>query len=784
MKRSLLLILLAIGFTASSSTAQWSEIPQLPVELNWPMTAMFNGTVYAFGGLTSASNAVSNAVYTYTPGDAAWKKLTVAMPIGKFAGYAGIVGGKIYLVGGSISTGVEGTTYAFDPVAATFTAKKAIPTKTSFFAGAAINGKIYVVNGSLGSFTGNDVNLVQIYDPTADTWTNAGTTPSFTSRLSASAVVNGNIYISGGLITNAGFYTGKTWKGVPSSTDVAWTEVSAIPFVAAQMTGGTAGGKFVVTGGRGPSSPANYANTYLYDEGSDMWTTSYGLPVVSTNSGNLVGTGNDIYLVGNYQNQRAFKFTLSTAQLPSAVLNVNTVLINANQNTTKQIFFGAENIGVVPLTVGVTIPDSIKSWLSASNQSVDPFQSISFTLKASAGTMAVGLYKGTVTIVTNDASHTNVPLNIALYVLPNSVVTQPTVAVLEEGTGDWCGYCPQGKEVAKSIKDTAATGSFIALEYHGGSTTEPNMIPAGQRLINDMKIQGYPNASIQRWYFPGETYQMTNRGVWPQYVHDVLVQQPDAPVSINITSYSFDPATRKVHAVIQMQRSLAMVYDASVTIRLTTVITESGVAGQQEDYRLPSPYWTDYTWDDIVRQMYPNEFGTKVSFPTPTTIDASLFKAGDKLVVPGDKIDVTVDFTAPTIPDTILDPANCSIVFIANVVKGSSTVGSILQAQERPLVGGLNAVNAGSVSDFSLGQNYPNPVVNDTKIGYSVDARTPVSITVHDVLGREVGSIVNTTKDAGTYSVNFDASKLSAGMYIYTMNAGGKTIERTMTVTK
>jgi len=80
--------------------------------------------------------------------------------------------------------------------------------------------------------------------------------------------------------------------------------------------------------------------------------------------------------------------------------------------------------------------------------------------------------------------------------------------------------------------------------------------------------------------------------------------------------------------------------------------------------------------------------------------------------------------------------------------------------------------------------NYPNPVSSETKFSYTLAERAPVTLVVHDVLGREVGRLVNATQDAGSYNVNFDASKLATGTYVYTLNAGGKTIEKTMTVTK
>lgn len=785
MKRLLLLILLVIGFAASNSNAQWAEIPKPPSELNWPMTAQLNGTIYAFGGLVSATNAVSTAVYTFTPGDAAWKKLSVAMPKGKFAGYAGVVNNKIYLVGGSISTGVDGTTYEFDPVANTFTAKKAIPTKKSFFTGAVVAGKIYAINGSTGSFSGNDVNSVQIYDPAADTWANAPTTPDFSNRLGASGVVNGSIYVVAGLRDEAGFYSDQLWKGVPTPTDITWTAAASLPAALGQVTGGVAGGKLIVTGGTSNTAPPNFSNTYVYDEYTDNWTTTYALPIIATNAGPLVGVGNDLYLVGGYQNLRSFKFTLSNTKLPYGLLPVSPAFINLSPNQTRGINFTAQNLGVAPLTVNITIPDNAKSWLSTgSNLSIEPFQSASYSLNVASGSMNAGLYQATVTITTNDPSNTNIPVKISMYVLPGNIKPQPTVVLLEEGTGDWCGYCPQGAEIVQAIKDNSEPGTFIALEYHGGSTTEPMKILEGQKLIDALKIQGYPNAAIQRRMFPGEKFQMTNRGSWEQYVQDVKAETPDAPVSINIVSYSYDQSSGKVHAVVELERSLAMINDATSTIRLTTIITENGIAGQQEDYRLPSPYWTDFVWDDIVRSITPNDLGTKVSFPTPTVIDGNVFLAGDKVAVPGDKMQVTVDFTAPSVPDAIVDPANCNIVFIANVVKGSTTLGEVLQAQERPLVGSAAAVKTGSEFNFSLDQNAPNPVSSITNISYNLNERMPVVLTVHDLLGREVAHLVNATQDMGQHFVKFDASNLPSGTYVYSLNAGGKTMQKTMSVTK
>ena len=73
---------------------------------------------------------------------------------------------------------------------------------------------------------------------------------------------------------------------------------------------------------------------------------------------------------------------------------------------------------------------------------------------------------------------------------------------------------------------------------------------------------------------------------------------------------------------------------------------------------------------------------------------------------------------------------------------------------------------------FSLNQNYPNPFNPTTTIGYSLPKAAPVSLKIYDILGREVANLVNEEKPAGSYQVNFDASKLASGTYIYRLTAG------------
>jgi hypothetical protein len=72
-----------------------------------------------------------------------------------------------------------------------------------------------------------------------------------------------------------------------------------------------------------------------------------------------------------------------------------------------------------------------------------------------------------------------------------------------------------------------------------------------------------------------------------------------------------------------------------------------------------------------------------------------------------------------------------------------------------------------------LMQNYPNPFNPSTRIGYTLARRSAVSLTVFNVLGEEVASLVNGVEEAGPHEVKFDGTRLSSGAYFYTLRADG-----------
>jgi hypothetical protein len=85
---------------------------------------------------------------------------------------------------------------------------------------------------------------------------------------------------------------------------------------------------------------------------------------------------------------------------------------------------------------------------------------------------------------------------------------------------------------------------------------------------------------------------------------------------------------------------------------------------------------------------------------------------------------------------------------------------------------------------YSLSQNYPNPFNPVTKIDFSIPKNGLVTIKIYDILGKEVEVITSKIYSAGTYSIDYDGSKLSSGVYFYKLTSGDFSSTKKMMLVK
>ena len=101
---------------------------------------------------------------------------------------------------------------------------------------------------------------------------------------------------------------------------------------------------------------------------------------------------------------------------------------------------------------------------------------------------------------------------------------------------------------------------------------------------------------------------------------------------------------------------------------------------------------------------------------------------------------------------------------------------------------GVTQVKEGDLTiplKYTLSQNYPNPFNPVTTIRYDLKSKSNVQLTIYDLAGRAIKTLVNQTQNAGRHVVEFDASGLSSGIYVYHIKtSAGFVASRKMVVLK
>jgi N-acetylneuraminic acid mutarotase len=284
------------GNTASSDVTAyspgdntWSKLPSLAGGRKTPVAANIGGVVHLTGG--------SHATSTYAGRFAARWEVGPAMPValGEVAG--GRVGSTLYLVGESSTS-----TLALDLATAVWRSNLAVrPYVGHHHAAEVINGRLYLFGG-LGTGAGK----VQIYDPAANSWT-LGRDMPFAAGSSSSALIGGRVYVAGGILGSA--TTNRVARFDPAAN--TWTELAPMPQGRNHAASATDGSRLFVAGGRGPGSGdgntvANGFNTLqVYDPATNTWRSSAStaaglapLPQARGGMGKAVYFGGELYVIG------------------------------------------------------------------------------------------------------------------------------------------------------------------------------------------------------------------------------------------------------------------------------------------------------------------------------------------------------------------------------------------------------------------------------------------------------------------------------------------------------
>ena len=123
------------------------------------------------------------------------------------------------------------------------------------------------------------------------------------------------------------------------------------------------------------------------------------------------------------------------------------------------------------------------------------------------------------------------------------------------------------------------------------------------------------------------------------------------------------------------------------------------------------------------------------------------------------------------ITDTVQSELGLQKTLVVHLTKRSTSTGNFVEAKDLPV-------------EFALHQNYPNPFNPATNLSYSLPQASEVLLQVFDMGGRNVATLVNAKKAAGRYTISFDMSGYSSGMYICRIEAGDFIQARKLTLIK
>ena len=191
---------------------------------------------------------------------------------------ASAVDGKIYVIGGSIdSTWPHNMpVIEYDPAKDKWTTKSSLPNPMAVHCSAVVNGKIYVFGG-LDAVV-NAVKSVFEYDPANDKWAQKTDMPTARCFASASAV-DGKIYVIGGVnkaLGAGGEQALSTVEEYDPATDL-WTAKTDMPTVNGSHTSGVVNGKIYIIGGTNSAVEA-MKEVYKYDPQKDTWERAADFP--------------------------------------------------------------------------------------------------------------------------------------------------------------------------------------------------------------------------------------------------------------------------------------------------------------------------------------------------------------------------------------------------------------------------------------------------------------------------------------------------------------------------
>jgi len=276
----------------------WSAGAVMPTAVQAAATGVIGSKVYVVGGATSSSVVATNQIYT--PGTNSWTT-GAPMPTARFAAAAAVVDNTLYVIGGNPNGSSQlSVVEAYSPTTNTWSTKSSMPTARDSIAAAVEGGKIYVVGGY--DSTNGRLATVESYNPATDTWTEEK--PLTVAKSYPAVGLLGTTIVAAGGLTNSGTTTGDN-EGYKATTNL-WSTLTPDPTIRQAPCNAPLAGFLYSAGG---SNSVVLSVNESFNVTTDKWTTLTAMPlaVVAPGSANV---SNLLYCFGGSNNGALFAGTV------------------------------------------------------------------------------------------------------------------------------------------------------------------------------------------------------------------------------------------------------------------------------------------------------------------------------------------------------------------------------------------------------------------------------------------------------------------------------------------
>lgn len=363
--------------------------------------------------------------------------------------------------------------------------------------------------------------------------------------------------------------------------------------------------------------------------------------------------------------------------------------------------------------------------------------------------------------------------------------------LVEEGSGAWCGYCPDGHYIMKGILGEN-NGNVIGAVHHNAD----GMVNNESNTFNTTYQTGYPYGVVDRMKFEDLGTVGMNRGEWANRAATQLNQT--TPVNISITERSFDWVLRKITYKVKVT---FVDYAKPGDLRINTFVVEDKVRGNkiaegnlqwtQRNYFSfeagnqaggPShPLYTEpayivgYFHNEVVRAIPSGVWGTAGVITNPAA--GQSFEQTYSYTVPAETV---VSYTDSTQDDTEYRSTKRGlgmnkysdiklIAFVSYYDANDVTKRQVLNVtSEDMLTTGIKEPAQNSVGKVNV---YPNPANGLTSVTFDLKAGSKVEVEAINVLGQKVANIASASYAAGEHTVYFNVNDLDNGVYFINVNA-------------